>query len=122
MSKQVLSVGQCQVDGPAIRHLVEERFDAEVTGAKDAAAAERALDGKSFDLVLVNREFDADGASGVDWIRQFKAGHADTPVMLVSDREDAQREAVEAGAVEGFGKREMKAKGELAPVRGVLGT
>ena len=121
MSKKILSVGQCPIDGPALRHLLEERFDAAVTNVKDAAAASKALEGGSFDLVLVNREFNADKASGVSWIRSFKADHAQTPAMLVSDRADAQAEAVEAGALEGFGKSEMKAKGALAPVRDALG-
>ena len=122
MSKSVLSVGQCQVDGPAIRHLLEERFGASVTGAKDAAAADAALADKSFDLILVNREFDADGGSGLEFIRKLKQSGEQTPVMLVSGHDDAQKQAVESGALRGFGKSGMKEQGSLPEVAAALGT
>ncbi len=62
-----------------------------------------------FDLVLVNRICDADGAPGVELIRALKSNPttADVPVMLVSDHASAQDEAVGMGALPGFGKRDL---------------
>jgi hypothetical protein len=60
----------------------------------------------AYDLVLVNRVLDADGASGVEFIGEIKGTKAGSsvPMMLVSDFPDAQAEAVANGAVQGFGK------------------
>jgi DNA-binding response OmpR family regulator len=62
-----------------------------------------------FDLVLVNRVLDADGSSGLELIRQLLASKdmPAPPVMLVSNYEDAQRDAVAAGAAPGFGKAQL---------------
>jgi two-component system, chemotaxis family, chemotaxis protein CheY len=62
--------------------------------------------GQAFDLVLVNRLFDADGASGIEWIRQVQADERlrKVPILLVSNYADSQEEAVAAGARPGFGK------------------
>jgi CheY-like chemotaxis protein len=75
-------------------------------GVDTAVQALARLRGESFDLVLVNRILDADGSSGVDFIRQLKDDDqlAEVPVMLVSNYVDAQEEAEQAGAVRGFGK------------------
>src|SRR5436190_1733462 len=50
-----------------------------------------------------NRIHDADGTSVLDLIRRLKSQTA-IPLMLVSNFETAQREAVVAGALPGFGK------------------
>ena len=121
MPKNVLSVGQCHVDGPALRRLLQDRFGADVTSARNADLADKALADKSFDLILVNREFDADGASGLDFIRKLKQSGEQTPVMLVSGHDDAQKQAVEAGALRGFDKAGMKEEGSLPEVAEALG-
>lgn len=58
-------------------------------------------------LLLVNRVLDGRfdvGGSGIELIKTV-AGQADaSPTMLVSNYEDAQQEAVAAGALPGFGK------------------
>ena len=65
-----------------------------------------ALHQQPFDLVLVNRVLDADGSAGLDVVEQIKTDTnlRELPVMLVSNYEDAQRQAVEKGALPGFGK------------------
>ena len=71
------------------------------------ARAEQLLsDGEQFDLILVNRVFDTDGGNGIDMIRSWaeKKSAGETPIMLVSNYEDAQQSAIAAGAVPGFGK------------------
>jgi CheY-like chemotaxis protein len=105
-AKRVLSVGQCMADHGSISRTLQRHFGATVEAADTAADALARLRQGAYDLVLVNRVGDADGASGVSFIKQLKAeeGLRAVPVMLVSNYEDAQREAVQTGALPGFGK------------------
>lgn len=108
---RVLSVGQCGLDGPQIERLLVEHFDADVATACDTRQALDAILSGHFDLVLVNRIFDGNGESGLDFIRQLR-GDSDakeTPVMLVSNYADAQQAALELGAQPGFGKAALQA-------------
>ncbi len=72
--------------------------------------------------MLVNRVFDADGSSGLDFIKTLKADAAltATPVMLVSNYEDAQAQAVAVGAVPGFGKATLGQPAMLERVKAYL--
>ena len=103
---RVLSVGQCFADHSAISRTLGKQFAAEVVSADTGAEALATVRGQAFDLVLVNRVLDADGSSGLEVIRQIKADESvgQVAVMLVSNYEDAQRQAVELGALPGFGK------------------
>ncbi len=104
-SKRVLSVGQCGADhGKIVRTLLP--FNVDIVPAATTAEALAQLREKPFALVLVNRVYDADGSSGMELVRQIKGDVAllGVPVMLVSNHDDAQKEAVQAGAVPGFGK------------------
>ena len=98
------------------------RAGAEAIPAATQAEALEQLRQEAFDLVLVNRVFDADGDSGVDLIQRIKADEAlkTTPVMLVSNYADAQREAVKAGAEPGFGKTSLGRLEMLDKVRPFL--
>jgi two-component system chemotaxis response regulator CheY len=120
--KQVLSIGQCYADHSAIAGTLERHFEAIVVPAATAAEALNFLRQRAFDLVLVNRVLDADGSSGVAIVEQFKAHERlqDVPVMLVSNYEDAQQQAVEKGALPGFGKASLGQPHMLARVKAVL--
>jgi DNA-binding response OmpR family regulator len=104
--KRVLSVGHCGFDNFGIGQTIHRHFAAEVLTADFAQEALDALGQGDISLVLVNRVLDADGSAGMDLIKRIKADPAlgTVPVMLVSNFEDAQKAAVEAGAVPGFGK------------------
>jgi two-component system chemotaxis response regulator CheY len=104
--KRVLSVGQCGADHAAIARALGREFAAEVVAADTADEALARLRQGGFALVLVNRVFDADGGAGLDLVRRVKADGAlqGVAVMLVSNYEDAQEQAVGAGAEPGFGK------------------
>lgn len=108
MPKQVLSVGQCGYDEGTLSRYLGGRFDVEVLSADGSADALELLATSNVDLVLINRRFDRDGGDGVELIRTI---HRDgrfpsTKLMLVSNDADAQRRAIEAGALPGFGKAE----------------
>ena len=106
MSKKVLSVGQCAADNYAITQFLQSKLGAEVSDLDTVSEALDVLRATPVDLVLVNRIFDVDGASGLEFISRLKedAVLAPIPVMLVSNHADAQQQAVARGALRGFGK------------------
>jgi CheY-like chemotaxis protein len=105
-ANRVLSVGQCWADHGSIAKTLKKEFGSEVDPADNVDAALERLRQAAYSLVLVNRVFDANGASGLDLIKLVKADPQlqSVPVMLVSNYDDAQAEAVAAGAAVGFGK------------------
>jgi CheY-like chemotaxis protein len=121
-AKRILSVGQCAADHSRISRTFQQAFAAEVIGVDTNVEALDKLRREAFALVLVNRVFDADGASGLDFIKHVKSDAALTqmPLMLVSNYTDAQKQAVEAGATPGFGKAELGAVQMIERVKGVL--
>ena len=121
MAKRVLSVGQCFPDQSAITAFLQRQYSAEVQVAGTADEAMSMLFAGPFDLVLVNRVFDEDGGSGLDFIKAAKgdAATAKIPMMLVSNYADAQQRAADAGAEPGFGKAQLGSN-EVADRLGVF--
>lgn len=120
---KVLNVGQCAFDHGNISRVLSEEFNAEVEGVAGSDEAFAAVKGGGFDLVLVNRVFDADGASGLELIKRLQADDDTraTPVMLVSNYEDAQSAAVASGAGRGFGKDALTSESTRELLANVLG-
>jgi two-component system chemotaxis response regulator CheY len=123
MAKRVLSVGQCLADHGSIARTLHQHFQAEVVPADDVEDALALVAAEPFDLVLVNRILDADGSSGLEVIRRLKgaAMAQQVPVMLVSNYDDAQVEAVHLGALPGFGKAALGQPHTLSRFKDVLG-
>ena len=123
-AKRILSVGQCGADHGSISRVFQRAFAAEVVGVDTTVEALEKMRREAFALVLVNRIFDVDGSSGLEFIKQVKGDEAlaATPVMLVSNYMDAQKLAVEAGAAPGFGKAELGAVQMIERMKGVLGS
>jgi two-component system chemotaxis response regulator CheY len=121
-TKRVLSLGQCGADHASISWVLESGCGAEVIPAATADEALTLLRDGDFDLVLVNRVLDYDGDSGVDFIARLKADEAlqAVPVMLVSNYEDAQEQAVKGGALPGFGKSSLRHPQTVARLKEVL--
>jgi len=116
---RVLSIGQCGYDDSQLARAVRE-VGATLERALDAEDALKMLAANKYALVLVNRVFDADGESGVDFISAArKTGHA-PPLMLVSDYPEAQAKAVAEGALLGFGKSALGTAEVSALLRQVL--
>jgi len=120
---KVLSVGQCNMDHGTITRHFSQRFGARVDRADGLDDAREALGRERYALVLVNRQLDADGSSGVDVIRAIKsdAAASSVPVMLVSNFADAQEDARAAGAEPGFGKAQLDADETHAKLAALLG-
>ncbi|MHC5110268.1 MAG: response regulator [Planctomycetota bacterium] len=106
---RVLDVGQCDLDHGNITQMLAENFGAEVDRSHSTEDAMSRMRENRYDLVLINRLFDADGSEGSTLIRLAQADEQtrDTPVMLVSNFEEAQQSAVEIGAQRGFGKNNI---------------
>ena len=68
------------------------------------------LRSRDVDLLLVNRLLDRDQSDGLEIIKRVKANPelAATPCMLISNFDEAQHLALEAGAEVGFGKQRLQ--------------
>ncbi|MGD0389462.1 MAG: hypothetical protein ABSC42_10960 [Tepidisphaeraceae bacterium] len=121
--KRVLLVGHCGPDSNYLRMMVRAVLgQAEIVSAEDNAAMDRALR-QGVDLILFNRElsygFEPD--TGVEMIRALKRSHPDWRMMLVSNYPDAQAAALDAGAMPGFGKREIGSPRVISLLRDAVG-
>lgn len=106
MTKTLLDCGNCGPDFNSIRQMVKSKFGASVVqshGAEDTLAILRE---KKIDLVTVNRKLDRDYTDGLEVIKAIKSDPevGSVPVMLVTNYDEHQETAIEAGCVRGFGK------------------
>jgi len=122
MAIRILDVGQCGFDGPQMAALWRSKLGATVVTAADGADAARRLAKAAYDIVLVNRILAADGASGLDVIKDLLKSKPAVPVMLVSDLPKAQDAAVALGAVRGFGKSDINKQSTLDLVKHATGS
>lgn len=114
--KRILDVGQCHIDGPRIgRFLRELNCTVDRAHTREQALAQAAAN--HYDLVLVNRLLDRDGSSGLDVIAELHAAQPGLRLMLVSDYPEVQDEAVQAGALRGFGKAALETPETEALIR-----
>jgi two-component system chemotaxis response regulator CheY len=122
MTKRVLDVGNCTPDHAAIRRLLEETFRVSVIQAHGADDALAQLQAGQVDLVLVNRKLDQDYSDGLDIIRAIKTDPklAAIPCMLITNYPEHQDEAVAAGALRGFGKKELRSPATIERLAAVL--
>ena len=119
---RVLDVGQCDFDHDNISRMLSEEFGADVKRASTGEDAFRALEAAHFDLVLVNRVLDADGASGLDLIQRLLSNEdtRTTSTMVVSNYAEAQDAAVALGATRGFGKNALTSSETRAQLASLL--
>ena len=123
MSKKVLLVGHCGPDSSYLRSAIKSA-DRGVTivMADDQQELRRALDDGAIDLILFNRElgYGFDERYGVDVIKYLSGNYPTVKMMLVSNYADAQASAVAAGALPGFGKRELGSERVLGLLKEAL--
>jgi DNA-binding NarL/FixJ family response regulator len=122
MSKKVLLVGHCGPDSSYLRLAVRSADPAAQILAADAPGELDAALAQGIDLVLLNRElgYDFEPMVGVDLIARLKQSHPGLKTMLISNYADAQAAAVAAGAVPGFGKREIGSPRAMQLLRSAL--
>src|SRR4051812_41871848 len=109
MSKRVVLVGHCGPDSSYLRMAVARvQRNLIVSMADDDAELSREI-GQGAELLLLNRVLDYgfEQTDGAALIAELRARFPDVKMMLVSNYPEAQAEAVAAGALPGFGKREL---------------
>jgi len=109
MPKKVVLVGHCGPDSSYLRMSVQKALqDVVITMADDDSDLQKLI-AAGVDLLLVNRTLDYGFASegGAELIKHLRAENPELRAMLVSNYPEAQAEAVAAGALPGFGKREL---------------
>jgi hypothetical protein len=107
MPKRILLVGHCGVDGPRLKDELSKAIPSATVERINSDADLDAALGKGEALLLVNREPVGFDGEGLDLIKQVKTKHPGAKSMLVSDLPDAQQAAEQAGALKGFGKKQM---------------
>ena len=122
VTRKVLDVGQCNADNYRISELLNQHFDVQLHRSHSLTHAIEATSKTTYDLILINRLLDADGSAGMDVLASLKLNpsSADTPVMIVSNFQDAQDLAIQNGAVAGFGKAELDSAETLAKLKQYL--
>ena len=123
MSKRILLVGHCGVDGPLLQGEIASRIQLADAVRVNSMDELRKACGEGADLLLVNREpVGFTPLMGLDLIRQLCEQYPGQKVMLVSDYPEAQEEAVRAGAMSGFGKGDIESPKFAEAIRGALGS
>ena len=123
MTKKVVLIGHCGPDSSYLRLAVSRaRRDAQVVVVEDQQEMEQAIQ-RGVDLLLLNRVLDYgfDQTDGAVVIRKLRAAHPELKMMLVSNYADAQADAVAAGALPGFGKRDIGTDRVTNLIREALG-
>jgi two-component system, chemotaxis family, chemotaxis protein CheY len=109
MSKRVVMIGHCGPDSSYLKMAVSaaER-GTQVVAVDDEARLEELIKGGA-DLLLFNRilDYGFPEEEGVEVIRRLRAQHPNLKMMLVSNYAEAQAAAVKAGALPGFGKKDL---------------
>lgn len=109
MSKTVALIGHCGPDSSYLRMTISKAIPgAKIVTVDDDQSLKAALDA-GVDLALFNRVLDYgfDQTQGVEVIRQLARFYPATRMIMVSNYPQTQAEAVVAGAVPGFGKRQL---------------
>jgi ActR/RegA family two-component response regulator len=123
MSKKVALIGHCGPDSSYLRLAVMQASKGvKVVGADDREELARAID-EGVDLLLFNRElgYGFDEEMGVDAIKRLRAEHPELKMMLVTNYAEVQAAAVAAGALPGFGKRELGSPKVVQLLKDALG-
>jgi len=123
MSKKVALIGHCGPDSSYLRLAVMQASKGvKVVGADDREELQRVL-GEGADLLLFNRElgYGFDEEMGVDVIKRLRAERPELKMMLVTNYPEVQAAAVAAGALPGFGKRELGSPRVVQLLKDALG-
>jgi len=124
MTKTVIDCGNCGPDYNSIRKLMQSQFEAVVVQTHGLDDTLEQLAQRNVDLITVNRKLDRDYTDGLEVIRGIKADprFESIPVMLITNYEEYQQEAITAGALRGFGKLAVTDPATLRLLEPVLGT
>lgn len=123
MSKIVLLVGHCGPDNSYLRMTVKKALgDVSIISIDDSLELTRSLQVVEPALLLLNRElgYGFEPGTGVEMIATLRASNPNLKMMLVSNYPEVQKAAEAAGALPGFGKRELGTPRVLQLLRDAL--
>lgn len=106
----ILLVGHCMPDMFMLRSAIRRHVrKADVETANSDRELEKSAEAGRRVVLLVNRQLDGrfSTISGIDLIRRLREAGDVRPALLVSNYDDAQQQAIDAGALPGFGKRAL---------------
>jgi hypothetical protein len=106
---RIALIGHCGPDSSFLRLAIKKAVPtAHIIGADDQATLDKTL-AEGADLLLVNRVLESGytHSEGVPLIQQLRATHPHLRTMLVSNFPEAHAAAEAAGALPGFGKRDI---------------
>lgn len=119
----VVLVGHCGPDSSFLRMAVSGAAPGSIVAMADSEAELDAAVEKGADLLLFNRvmEFGFDERDGVELLARTRRNHPEIKVMMISNYPETQQDAEKAGAVPGFGKREVGSDNSRQRIRQALG-
>ena len=108
-SKVVALVGHCGPDSSFLRMAISGAAPGTRVVMVDSDEELETAIGKGIDLLMLNRKLDFgfEATDGVDPLRQIRSRRPGQKIMMISNYPDAQEAALTAGALPGFGKREI---------------
>ena len=110
MPKTVVLAGHCGPDSAYLKMTVKKAIgDVHIVSADDSRELTTAFEKSPPDLILFNRElgYGFEPSTGVGMIAQLRRTYPNLKMILVSNFEEAQLAAEQAGALPGFAKREL---------------
>ncbi len=115
-------VGHCGPDMYMLRTAVERAVPGTAIETVNDAASLSVVLSKGA-VLLVNRVLDGDfaGEGGIELIREVSRGDSAPICLLISNFDDAQEDAVAAGAKPGFGKDDLYEEETARKLREALG-
>lgn len=121
--KNIALIGHCGPDAWMLKSMVRRALDgAEVVMINSRGDLDSSIE--RLDLLLVNRVLDGDfeNESGLDLISSIaeSAGELKPAAILISNYEDAQAAAEQAGAKPGFGKSDLHSEEAANRLRAAL--
>ena len=108
MLEKILLVGHCVPDTFMLKSKMRQLFpDATVDNCNSQSDMEAKMSEKS--LLLVNRVLDGSfaAAGGIELIEQHAKSDDSPKLMLISNFNESQEQAIAVGAMLGFGKSEL---------------
>ena len=108
--KQIYLVGHCGSDAFALKLAVEKAADGRDIPVRTAIETDEHVTAASSDtLLLINRQLGnmLRRTTGIEFINQMLKRDDPPRMMLVTNYDDAQQQAIDAGAFPGFGKSQV---------------
>ncbi len=122
--KTILDIGNCNADHSFLNSMLQKNFaGTQLLRAHRLDDALSALQENEVDLILINRLLDVDGSEGMQILQHLKADSElqQTPVMLITNFDEHQQTAIQAGAVQGFGKSGLLSEETRQAIAAALG-